>query len=73
MSETENEIGILSEYLPEQLSIEELKKLVTDTIIELEASSMKDMGKVMTALKEKTSGKADGKTLSALVREGLNN
>jgi len=71
--ETEKEIDILNEYLPEQLSIEELKQIVEDTIIEVEASTMKDMGKVMTALKDKTAARADGKTLSMLVRESLNN
>lgn len=71
--ETEKEIDILNEYLPEQLSIEELKQIIAETIKEVEASTMKDMGKVMTALKDKTAARADGKTLSMLVRESLNN
>ena len=72
IQETEKEIEILSEYLPEQMTVEELKELVEKTISELEATTMKDMGRVMSALKEETTGRADGKTLSTLVKESLN-
>jgi uncharacterized protein YqeY len=72
IQETESEIEILSEYLPEQMTVEELKDLVEKTISELGAATMKDMGRVMSALKEETTGRADGKTLSTLVKESLN-
>ncbi len=72
IQETESEIEILSEYLPEQMTVEELKDLVEKTISELGATTMKDMGRVMSALKEETTGRADGKTLSTLVKESLN-
>lgn len=73
MDETQSEIDILSEYLPEQLTVEELRQIVSDTIDELEATTMRDMGKVMSAVKEKTAGRADGKTLSSIVKESLSN
>ena len=72
INETNSEIEILTEYLPEQMTTEELKILIEKTVSELEATTMKDMGRVMSALKEETAGRADGKTLSTLVRESLN-
>ncbi|MEA3423404.1 MAG: GatB/YqeY domain-containing protein, partial [Bacillota bacterium] len=72
IQETELEIEVLSEYLPEQMTVEELRDLVEKTVSELGATTMKDMGRVMSALKEETTGRADGKTLSTLVKESLN-
>ncbi len=71
MEETVQEIEILEVYLPEQMSVEELQEMVTKTIAELGASTMKDMGRVMGVLKSATAGKADGKTLSTLVKQSL--
>lgn len=65
------EIEILSAYLPEQLSEEEITKMVIDAISAVGATSMKDMGKVMGSLKEKTAGKADGKLVSDIVKAEL--
>ena len=65
------EILIVNEYLPEQLSEEEVARLVKETIAETGAQSPKDMGKVMSALMPKTKGKADGKLVSKLVKENL--
>ena len=65
------EIAIISEYLPQQLSEEELKTIVEDTIREVGASSKADMGKVMGALMPKTKGRADGKTVNRLVQQLL--
>ncbi len=65
------EINYLMKYLPEQLSLEELKKIVQDTIAETGATSIKDMGKVMGAVTAKTKGRAEGKTISGLVKELL--
>jgi len=67
------EIEILSKYLPEQLSEEEIAKMVEDAISESGATSPKDMGKVMSILRPKTAGKADGKLVSDIVKEKLAN
>lgn len=65
------EIEVLSKYLPEQLSKDEIKKIVQDIVAETGAEGMKDMGKVMGVASKKLSGKADGKTLSGVVKEVL--
>jgi len=65
------EAEILKSYLPKQLSDEELKAIIKETIKEVGASSMKDMGKVMGAVIKKTVGKADGKRINAIVKELL--
>lgn len=67
------EIEILSKYLPEQLSNEEIEKLVEEAITESGAASPRDMGKVMSILRPKTAGKADGKLVSDIVKEKLAN
>ena len=61
------EIVVLESFLPQQLSAEELEKLVRDTIQELGATTKKDMGPVMKAVQAKAAGRADGKTVSGLV------
>ena len=61
------ELDILLGYMPEQMSEEELKKIITETIKELEATSKKDMGKVIKAVMEKVKGKAEGKAVSQIV------
>ena len=66
-----NEITMLSEFLPEQLSNDDLLQIVKAEIISSEASSMKDIGKVMSSLKPKLLGKADMSTVSRLVKEQL--
>ena len=66
-----NEIVMLSEFLPEQLSNDDLLQIVKAEIISSEASSMKDIGKVMGSLKPKLLGKADMSTVSRLVKEQL--
>lgn len=65
------EIEILKDYLPEQLSEEELKKVIEDTIQEIGAKSKSDMGKVMSAIMPKVKGRADGKLINKLVQELL--
>ena len=59
---------VISQFLPEQLSEEELKAVVAEIITETGASSMKDMGKVMGLASSKLAGKADGKAISAVVK-----
>lgn len=65
------EIEILQRYLPKQLSDEELSKFIEALVGEVGASSMKDMGKVMGLANQRLSGKADGKTIAAKVKELL--
>lgn len=65
------EIEIISEYLPEQLTEEEIQEIVMQTIHELGASSKADMGKVMSALLPKTKGRADGKLVNQFVQQYL--
>jgi uncharacterized protein YqeY len=66
------EIEIMLGYLPQQLSEDEIYEIVRVTAYEVGANSMKDMGKVMSAVIEKVKGRADGKLVSALVKEHLN-
>jgi uncharacterized protein len=65
------ELAVLAGFLPEQISDAELQQIVSATVSEVGASSPKDMGKVMSALLPKISGRADGKKASALVRAAL--
>jgi uncharacterized protein YqeY len=65
------EIGILQNYLPEQLPEEELRKLVKEAIEKTGAKEMKDMGKIMAELMPKVKGKADGSLVSKIVKELL--
>ncbi|UQZ86993.1 glutamyl-tRNA(Gln) amidotransferase subunit E [Paenibacillus konkukensis] len=65
------EIEILMEYLPQQLSEEEVKAIVQQTIQEVGASSKADMGKVMGALMPKVKGRADGKLVNQAVQQLL--
>ena len=66
------EAAIIEEYMPEQLSDEELHAIVGDAVAESGASSPKDMGKVMSIVMPQVQGRADGKRVSAVVRENLN-
>ncbi|MBQ3334346.1 MAG: GatB/YqeY domain-containing protein [Eubacteriaceae bacterium] len=68
---TNQEIAIIKKYLPEQLSREEIEKIVDETIEEVGATSMKEMGKVMGKLMPKVKGVADGKVVNEIVREKL--
>ncbi|WP_010650936.1 GatB/YqeY domain-containing protein [Oceanobacillus massiliensis] len=67
----ENELVILEKYLPEQLSDEELMLIIQSTIQEVNAASMKDMGKVMGAVMPKVKGKADGSQIKKAVQQQL--
>ena len=66
------EIAYLAKYLPEQLSEEAVREIVANTIQEIGAAGMKDMGKVMSAVIAKTKGRADGKVINGIVKELLN-
>ncbi|NNF21206.1 MAG: GatB/YqeY domain-containing protein [Saprospiraceae bacterium] len=65
------EIEVLKRYLPEQMSEEELTPVLQDIITQTGAEGMKDMGKVMGMATQKLAGKADGKTISTIVRKLL--
>jgi uncharacterized protein YqeY len=65
------ELSILQSYLPQQMSDDELSKIVRETIAEVGATSKAQMGGVMKALQPKVAGRADGKTLSAEVQKQL--
>jgi uncharacterized protein YqeY len=65
------EIEVISRYLPAQLSEEELAALVEAVIAKTGASSMRDMGKVMGLANKEAAGRADGKTIAAMVKQKL--
>lgn len=67
----EAELAILQEYLPAQLSEEDIRAIVIAVIAESGATSMKDMSKVMPQVMSRTKGSADGKVVNQLVRELL--
>ena len=66
-----SEIKVISEFLPKQLGDEETKKICTETIKSVGASSIKDMGKVMGALKKKYSDILDFSKVSQIIKENL--
>jgi uncharacterized protein len=67
----ETEAEVISAYLPAELSDEELAELVAATVQETGAAGMQEMGKVMGAVMPKVEGRADGKRVSAAVKERL--
>lgn len=69
INQTKQEIAILQEYLPEQLSREEIKAEVEKIIAEIGATTMKDMGTIMKKAKEKMGATADGKTINEIAKE----
>lgn len=67
----EEEIAVISKFLPAQMSAEELRDIISKIIADTGASSPADMGKVMGAANKQLAGKADGKTISMVVKELL--
>lgn len=65
------EKAVIDHYLPKQMTEDEIKKLVNETIAEQGAADMSAMGKVIAAVKEKSSGSADGATIARIVKESL--
>ena len=65
------EISILMDYLPQQLSEEEIRQMAQEIITQAGAQGLKDLGKVMGAITPKTKGRADGKLVNQIVRELL--
>jgi hypothetical protein len=66
-----SEIEIMKSFLPQPLSQEEILKIIDQSIQETQASSLKDLGKVMKSVMPKMGGKADGKLINQLVKERL--
>ena len=73
VDQSKAEIEILLNYLPQQLSEGEIRQIIEESAIEAGASSIKDMGKVMSIVRPKTLGRADGKLVSQIVKEYLTN
>ncbi len=71
VDKTQAEIDILMKYLPEQLSHDEVKKIIDEVFAEVKPSSVKDMSKVMKEATAKLKGKADMKEVSTIVKEKL--
>lgn len=71
IEKNKQEIEILTTYLPKQLSKEEIEAIVKDIIAKVNATSIKDMGKVMKAAKEKIGAGSDGKTINEIVKSLL--
>ena len=65
------QVKIIAQFLPEQLSVDELQKIIAELISKVGATSMKDMGKVMGMASKQLAGKADGKTISTIVKQML--
>lgn len=65
------EIEVLKRYLPEQMQEADLRRFLSELIAELGATGMQDMGRVMGAANQHLAGRADGKTIAAIVREKL--
>ena len=71
IAELKAEMDVLMEYLPKQLTPEELEAIIKESFASLNASSMKDMGKVMTDVKAKTVGRADGRMINEIAKKLL--
>ncbi len=67
-----HEAKVISQFLPESLDDEEIEKVVVMVIEKIGAKGMKDMGKVMGLVTKEIAGRADGKTISTIVRHNLN-
>ncbi len=72
VDQAEKEIEILLDYLPQQLTEDEIQEIVRTAVIEVGANSIRDMGKVMAVVQPRVKGRADGKIVSQIVKEQLN-
>ena len=71
INQVKEEISVLEEYLPKQLTDEELEIEIKEIIKQVQATTIKDMGKVMKEAKEKIGARADGKRINEVVRKLL--
>ena len=67
----EEQAKVIAKFLPEQLSLHEIEEIVSSIILKISAEGMKDMGKVMGMATKEMAGKADGKTISEVVKRKL--
>jgi uncharacterized protein YqeY len=67
----EGELAVIEEFMPEPLGEEDLERIVDDAIAETGATSLRDLGRVMADVMPQVAGRADGSTVSQLVREKL--
>ncbi|NOY61386.1 MAG: GatB/YqeY domain-containing protein [Calditrichaeota bacterium] len=67
----QRELDVIQSYLPQQLSAEEIEKIVDEAIEETGAQSMKDMGRLMGAIMPTVQGRADGKQINEMIRQKL--
>jgi len=70
-AEEEQELAVIEEFMPEPLSEDEIESIVDDAIAETGATSIRDLGRVMADVMPQVAGRADGSTVSQLVREKL--
>ena len=70
-TEAERELAILEEFMPEPLTEDEIEEIVDNVIAEVGATSMRELGRVMADVMPQIAGRADGSTVSQLVREKL--
>ena len=68
----EAQAGVIAQFLPDQLSHQEIEQIVDEIVAKTGAQGMKDMGKVMGMASKEMAGKADGKTISTIVKQKLN-
>lgn len=68
-----SELEVIEKYLPQALSLNEVKELVIEAINEVNAISVKDMGKIISYVNSKAGGRTDGKTISEVFKDILNN
>lgn len=73
IDQANKEIEILNEYMPEQLSEEEVNKIITDAFTKVNPTGMSDMGKIMGVINPQLKGKADMSLVSKLVKEKISN
>lgn len=71
LKQEQSELEIIAAYLPEQMSADEIEKVVIKTIADVGATSVQDLGKVMGATMKELKGKADGKLIQDIVRQKL--
>ena len=71
IDKTNNELKVVEKYMPKQLSADDVKKIVTETVQQVGAASMKDFGKVMGAVMPKVKGQSDGKLVNQTDKETL--
>lgn len=70
---TKKEVEVLNEYMPEQLSSEEVNKIIDEAFVKVNPTSQKDMGLIMKEVTPKVKGKADMGEVSRIIKEKLNN